>query len=242
MRRRRHVWRSKCLRWGSRWDFCPISVQWVTWAYADPSTSSKMEMLERSNLWANTTCSSAHTLGGLHVMSMCHCCLRSTEHTGSRGSACYSSLIYTSLLSIPASWFPLNSLSIFPSPVGCVFWLGYFFWNKHSPLKQRIIICPHKFSQASLNLSSATGRLLTVFLLTGMVLNTRDGCFSNWQQWKPEISWKWKEWVCVYPWTKRGLGLCTSGELNLSQEASTKCALFHCGGFTWCCSQWCSWV
>lgn len=160
--------------------------------------------------------------------------LEEPEHTDSQGSACCSGFIVCTSSGHPCLFIPAQYLSIFSSPVVCVFLFGYFFGNRHSPRNQIIIICPRKFSPASLNLSSTRGRLLTVFLLTGMVLNTKERYFSNLQQWKSEvISLKLMEWVYL-PLGKRrwNLGLCVSGELNLSQEADTKCTviplwLFH---------------
>lgn len=54
--------------------------------------------------------------------------------------------------------FPLSTSAIFPYQ-WVLFWSVYFFGNRRAPLKQRIIICPHEFSPAWLNLSSTGERL-----------------------------------------------------------------------------------
>lgn len=86
----------------------------------------------------------------------------------------------------PAPSFPLSISASFPHQ-WVVFWFGYFFGNRHWPLKRRIISCPCEFSPAWLSLSSTEGRLLTVFLLAGMALNTRYRHCFNLQQWKSEV-------------------------------------------------------
>lgn len=181
-----------CLKRGSNWTFLRACV-WVCTDTLSPQPP-------RGTCWRGATRKATSWVLGVHLYYSSAPIQGSIQASSSATAAC-SAVCTNSPGSARCSQhsalsFPLNTSATFLYQ-WVLFWSVYFFGNRHAPLKHRIIICPHEFSPARVNLSSTGERLRR------MALNVRGKHYSNSQQWKSWNSLKWMEWVCIYPWARR---------------------------------------
>lgn len=156
-------------------------------------------------------------------------------HTDWPGSVCCFS-------QHPCSLFPPQYFSIFSSPVGCVpIWL--FLWKQTLALEAKNNILSSWVQPSMTELEFNWREAFNSFSPRGDGVKHKIQTLLQFAAVKIWSNFTEINGVSLYLLLGKkrwNLGLCTSGELNLSQEANKCALLFHRGGFTRCFSQRCS--